>query len=41
MILGQVSGFPLRKHIHGERFRYLVLVLMTGAAISAIVNALV
>ncbi len=41
MILGQVLGFPLRKHIHGERFRYLVLVLMTGAAISAIVNALV
>ena len=41
MILGQAVGFPLRKHIHGERFRYLVLVLMTGAAISAIVNALV
>jgi uncharacterized membrane protein YfcA len=41
MILGQSVGFPLRKHIHGERFRYLVLVLMTGAAISAIVNALV
>jgi uncharacterized protein len=41
MILGQAIGFPLRKHIHGERFRWLVLVLMTGAAISAIVNALV
>jgi uncharacterized protein len=41
MILGQAVGFPLRKHIHGERFRWLVLVLMTGAAISAIVNALV
>lgn len=41
MILGQAIGFPLRKHVHGERFRYLVLVLMTGAAISAIVNVVV
>ena len=41
MILGQAVGYPLRKHVHGERFRWLVLVLMTGAAISSIVNALV
>jgi uncharacterized membrane protein YfcA len=41
MVLGQALGFPIRKHVHGERFRWLVLVLMTGAAISSIVNALV
>jgi hypothetical protein len=41
MLLGQLLGFPLRKHVHGERFRWLVLVLLTAAAISAIVNAFV
>lgn len=41
MLLGQLLGFPLRKHVHGERFRRLVLVLLTGAAVSAIVNAFV
>jgi uncharacterized membrane protein YfcA len=41
MLFGQLLGFPLRKHFHGERFRWLVLVLLTGAAISAIVNAFV
>ncbi len=41
MLVGQLLGFPIRKHVHGERFRWLVLVLLTGAAISAIVNALV
>jgi uncharacterized membrane protein YfcA len=41
MVLGQAVGYPIRKHVHGERFRWLVLVLMTGAAISSIVNALV
>ncbi len=41
MLLGQVLGFPFRKHVHGERFRWLILLLLFGAAISAIVNALV
>jgi uncharacterized membrane protein YfcA len=41
MVIGQAMGYPIRKHIHGERFRWLVLVLMTGAAISSIVHALV
>jgi len=40
LILGQLLGFPFRKHVHGERFRWLVLVLMVVAGISAIVNAL-
>ncbi len=40
LILGQVAGFPLRRHVHGERFRWLVLVLLTAAAVSAIVSAL-
>ncbi len=40
LIAGQFAGFPLRRHVHGERFRRLVLVLLTGAAISAIVTAL-
>lgn len=40
LIAGQFAGFPLRRHVHGERFRRLVLVLLTGAAISAIVSAL-
>ena len=41
MLVGQLLGFPIRKHVHGERFRWLVLLLLFGAAISAIVNALV
>ena len=41
LFVGQLLGFPIRKHVHGERFRWLVLVLMFGAAISAIVNAIV
>lgn len=41
MVLGQAIGYPIRKHVHGERFRRLVLALMTGAAISSIVNAIV
>jgi uncharacterized protein len=40
MLLGQVLGYPARKHVHGERFRRLVLVLLTGAAISTIVSGL-
>ena len=41
MFLGQLLGFPIRKHVHGERFRWLVLILLVGAAISAIVNAVI
>jgi uncharacterized protein len=41
MLIGQLLGFPIRRHIHGERFRWLVLLLMVAAAISAIVNAIV
>lgn len=41
MLVGQLIGLPLRKHVHGERFRWLVLVLLTGVAVSAIVNAFV
>ena len=41
MFVGQLLGFPVRKHIHGERFRWLVLLLLAAAAISAIVNAIV
>jgi uncharacterized membrane protein YfcA len=39
LLLGQAVGFPIRKHVHGERFRVLVLVLLAAAAISAMVNA--
>jgi uncharacterized protein len=41
LLLGQLLGFPVRKHVHGERFRWLVLVMLTAAATSAIVNAFV
>lgn len=41
LLFGQLLGFPIRKHVHGERFRWLVLVLLVAAAISAIVNAIV
>jgi uncharacterized membrane protein YfcA len=41
MLCGQLLGFPIRKHVHGERFRWLVLLLLVAAAISAIVNAIV
>ena len=41
MLLGQLLGYPIRKHVHGERFRWLVLVLLVGAAVSSIVNAVV
>lgn len=40
LLVGQALGFPIRKHVHGERFRVLVLVLLTAAAVSAIVNAM-
>ena len=41
MLFGQLLGFPIRKHVHGERFRWLVLILLVAAAISAIVNAII
>ncbi len=41
MFIGQLLGFPVRRHVHGERFRRLVLVLLTAAAISAIANAVI
>ena len=41
MLVGQLLGYPIRKHVHGERFRWLVLVLLVGAAVSSIVNAVV
>lgn len=40
MLVGQFAGLPLRAHIHGERFRLLVLALLAAAAVSAIVAAL-
>lgn len=40
LLAGQALGFPLRKHVHGQRFRGLVLVLLTLAGASAIVGAL-
>lgn len=41
MLFGQLLGFPIRKHVHGERFRWLVLLLLMAVAVSAIVNAIV
>lgn len=40
LVVGQLAGFPLRRHVHGERFRILVLVLLVVAALSAIASAL-
>jgi uncharacterized membrane protein YfcA len=40
LFLGQFVGYPLRKHLNPERFRYLVLVLLVCAAASAMVSAL-
>lgn len=37
--LGQVVGWPIRKHFHGERFRVLVLVLLALAGTTTIVFA--
>lgn len=38
--VGQGLGWPIRRHVHGERFRWLVLVLLALAGTSAIVFAL-
>lgn len=39
--LGQLIGWPLRKHVHGERFRVMVLVLLALAGTTTIVFAVV
>jgi uncharacterized protein len=38
-LLGQALGWPTRKHVHGERFRWLVLTLLFAAGATAIVFA--
>jgi uncharacterized membrane protein YfcA len=38
--LGQLLGWPVRKHVHGERFRWMVLILLFVAGTSTIVFAL-
>lgn len=38
--LGQLLGWPVRKHVHGERFRWMVLVLLFLAGATTIVFAL-
>lgn len=40
LFVGQALGRPLRRHVHGPRFRLVVLVLLTLAGASAIVGAL-
>ncbi|MEO5723748.1 MAG: sulfite exporter TauE/SafE family protein [Ilumatobacteraceae bacterium] len=40
LALGQVLGFPMRRHVHGSRFRWMVLVLLVLAGSSAIAAAL-
>ncbi|MDT5369868.1 MAG: hypothetical protein QOC62_4299, partial [Mycobacterium sp.] len=39
MLLGQAVGWPVRRHVDGERFRRLVLVLLVLAALSVLVSA--
>lgn len=38
-IVGQAAGWPVRRHVHGERFRWLVLILLFAAGTTAIVFA--
>jgi uncharacterized membrane protein YfcA len=40
LVLGQLAGFPLRRHVQGERFRVMVLGLMALAALTSIASAL-
>ena len=40
-LVGQGLGWPVRKHVSGERFRVMVLVLLFVAGTTAIVFALV
>lgn len=37
--IGQAIGWPTRRHVHGERFRYLVLALLFTAGATAIIFA--
>jgi uncharacterized protein len=37
--IGQFAGFPLRRRVSPERFRWLVLGLLTAGAVAAIVRA--
>ena len=38
-VLGQALGWPARRHVHGERFRRLVLALLFAAGTTAILFA--
>ena len=38
-LLGQVTAWPVRKHVHGERFRILVLALLFTVALVVIMLA--
>lgn len=38
-IVGQGLGWPVRRHMHGERFRWLVLALMFAAGATAVLFA--
>jgi uncharacterized membrane protein YfcA len=38
-VIGQFLGRPIRQHLHGERFRWLVLGLLFAAGVSTIVFA--
>jgi uncharacterized protein len=40
-VTGLALGRPVRGHVHGERFRWLVLALLSAAGVSAIVFAVV
>ncbi|WP_116999809.1 sulfite exporter TauE/SafE family protein [Desertimonas flava] len=40
VLAGQALGWPLRRRLHGRRFRYLVLALLCVAAFSAIASAM-
>ncbi|MEI7548526.1 MAG: hypothetical protein WCK21_10785, partial [Actinomycetota bacterium] len=39
-LLGQLIGWPIREHMHGERFRTLVLGLLALAGTTTVVFAL-
>jgi len=38
--LGQLLGWPVRRHVHGERFRWMVLILLFTAGTTTIAFAL-
>ena len=41
LAIGAVVGISLRRHLNGERFRRLVLVVLVVAGVSAIASAVV